>query len=98
MACVPGFPGAPVMEPKEPWVDPERLEPREHLVRKERKEQRENLGSMQGPAGQKGQRGNKGDIGTPGLSSQMNWKECTWKKEVIRGSGEIFVSGLSIIS
>ena len=50
---------------------------------------------IQGPAGQIGQRGDKGDSGTPGLSSHMNWKECTWKKGDDRDSGEIFVSDFS---
>ena len=51
----------------------------------------------QGPAGLKGQRGEKGESGTPGspqLSSHMNWKECTWKKEDGKDSGVIQVSGL----
>ena len=50
---------------------------------------------IQGSAGQKGQRGDKGDSGTPGLSSYMNWKECTWKKVDHRDSGEIHVSDFS---
>ena len=50
---------------------------------------------IQGPAGQKGQRGDKGDSGTPRLSSHMNWKECTWKREDGRDSGEMHVSDFS---
>ena len=49
---------------------------------------------VQGPAGQNGQRGEKGDSGTPGttqLSSHMNWKECTWKKDDHKDSGVIQV-------
>ena len=49
---------------------------------------------IQGPTGQKGQRGDKGDSGTPRLSSHMNWKECTWKKEDGKDSGLIYVSEL----
>jgi len=51
----------------------------------------------QGPAGQKGQPGDKGEIGTPGspqLSSHMNWKECTWKKDDNKDSGVIQASDL----
>jgi len=46
----------------------------------------------QGPTGQKGQRGEKGESGTPGsyqLSSHMNWKECTWKRDDGKDSGVI---------
>ena len=48
-----------------------------------------------GPAGQKGQRGEKGESVTPGslqLSSHMNWKECTWKREDDKDSGLIQAS------
>ncbi|XP_022808661.1 collagen alpha-1(XVI) chain-like [Stylophora pistillata] len=47
---------------------------------------------IQGPTGQKGQRGENGESGNPGvsqLSSHMNWKECTWKREDDKDSGVI---------
>jgi len=46
----------------------------------------------QGRLGEKGERGEKGEIGTPGspqLSSHMNWKECTWKRDDAKDSGVI---------
>ena len=47
---------------------------------------------IQGTTGEKGERGDKGECGTSQLSSHMIWKECTWKKEDGRDSGEIYVS------
>ena len=51
---------------------------------------------IQGPVGQKGERGEKGESGTSSgaahLSSHMNWKECTWKQEDSKDTGEIYVS------
>ena len=58
-----------------------------------------NMGSqgepgVQGPTGQKGQRGEKGESGNAGpsqVSSHMNWKECTWKREDYKDLGVIQV-------
>ena len=49
---------------------------------------------VQGPTGQKGQRGEKGESGNAGpsqVSSHMNWKECTWKREDYKDLGVIQV-------
>ncbi|XP_068724626.1 collagen triple helix repeat-containing protein 1-like isoform X2 [Montipora capricornis] len=43
-----------------------------------------------GSPGQKGSPGESCDCATPALSSHMNWKECTWKKEDDKDSGEIY--------
>ena len=101
MACVPGFPGAPGRDgsdgAKGTLGSPGKTEPQGSPGAEGKKEAKGEPG-IQGPAGQKGQRGDKGDSGTARLSSHMNWKECTWKKNDDRDSGEIYVSGLSIIS
>ena len=51
---------------------------------------------IQGPVGQKGERGEKGErrfsSGAAHLSSHMNWKECAWKQEDGKNTGEITVS------
>ena len=90
-----------VTEPKEIRAAREKLGPRGQLVQKERKEIKESLEpraplAKKDSEGQKGQRGEKGESGTPGspqLSSHMNWKECTWKKEDSKDSGVIQASG-----
>ena len=49
----------------------------------------------QGQAGLKGERGEKGEsqvLGSAHLPSHVNWKECSWKKEDDRDTGEIYVS------
>ena len=49
----------------------------------------------QGQAGLKGERGEKGEsqvLGSVHLPSHLNWKECSWKKEDDRDTGEIYVS------
>lgn len=43
-----------------------------------------------GSPGQKGSPGKSCDCAAPELSSHMNWKECTWKKEDGKDSGEIY--------
>ena len=95
MACVPGFPGAPGRDgragAKGDLGSPGKTGPQGPRGVDGKKAAKGEPG-IQGPVGQKGQRGDKGDSGTPGLSSHMNWKECTWKKNDGRDSGEIFVS------
>ena len=49
----------------------------------------------QGQAGLKGERGEKEEsqvLGSAHLPSHVNWKECSWKKEDDRDTGEIYVS------
>lgn len=49
----------------------------------------------QGQAGLKGERGEKWGsqvLGSAHLPSHVNWKECSWKKEDDRDTGEIYVS------
>ena len=48
-----------------------------------------------GSPGQKGSPGKSCDCAAPELSSHMNWKECTWKKEDGKDSGEIYVRDFS---
>ena len=99
MACVPGFPGAPGRDgsdgAKGNQGTPGKTGPQGPPGAEGKKGAKGEPG-VQGPSGQKGQRGDRGDSGTPRLSSHMNWKECTWKKEDAKDSGEIYVSGLSI--
>ena len=53
-----------------------------------------------GPFGAEGKKGDKGESGAQGppgstpLSSHMNWKECTWKKDDERDRGVIQASDL----
>ena len=83
-----------VTEPKETGAVRERLGPKDLLAFKA-----SNMGSkgepgVQGPTGQKGQRGEKGESGNAGpsqVSSHMNWKECTWKREDYKDLGVIQV-------
>ena len=95
MACVPGFPGAPGRDGRDGAKGNLGSPGKTGLQGPsgaEGKKGAKGEPGIQGPTGQKGQRGDKGDSGTPRLSSHMNWKECTWKKEDSRDAGEIRVS------
>ena len=95
MACVPGFPGAPGRDGRDGAKGdrgiPGKTGPQGPPGVDGKKGAKGEPG-IQGPAGQQGQRGDKGDSAIPRLSSHMNWKECTWKKNDKRDSGETHVS------
>ena len=99
MACVPGFPGAPGRDGRDGAKgnlgSPGKTGPQGPPGAEGKKGAKGESG-IQGPAGQKGQRGDKGDSVTPRLSSHTNWKECTWKREDGRDSGEMYVSDFHI--
>lgn len=95
MACVPGFPGAAGRDGRDgakgAMGSPGKTGPQGPPGVEGKKGAKGEPG-IQGPTGQKGVRGDKGYTVFARGAGNMNWKECTWRKEYVVNSGLIHVS------
>ena len=92
MTCVPGAPGAPGRDGAKGNLGSPGKTGTQGPRGADGKKGAKGEPGIQGSAGLKGERGDKGDSGTPRLASDMNWKECAWKKTESKDSGLIYVS------
>lgn len=92
MACVPGFPGAAGRDGRDgakgAMGSPGKTGPQGPPGVEGKKGAKGEPG-IQGPTGQKGVRGDKGYTVFARGAGNMNWKECTWRKEYVVNSGLI---------